>query len=795
MVNSGKFYTRRKVLAACSTFGLSLASGMGLAAGKEGQAKQKPAGSRSYGTAIGMQQDASVKAGMLLHTAGYYAMGDGGAGTYLASPEAPDKDLAASVLPLKNGLTAVIVNAASVNYKLFGARGDGSQDDGVQIKAAHAYANHFHIPVINLTGEFWLKETNQIVIRTDVQWGNTVFHFDEKYNSKSNYRFEVLSRQPAAAIQLDPEQKKKFLEQLKPGVQVIPELAPYRNSLVIVADKDDRIGYRAGAKYKDQSWAREELFYVEEHGRILGDIAWSFKGYSSLMAYPAEDSYLVIEGGSFRLSGDSPGVNYDGYKKNGFSIRRSRTQIRNQWVGLEPARQDVARDPRTGFYSFNQVFDVTLENVRLIPYEQDRSGTALDVPAGTYGISAARMLNGTFRNVTAEGGPIHWGVFGTNLNKNFRIENCRLNRVDVHFHCWNLYIRDSSIGYRGISVTGGGDLFIENTTCYNRSFINFRRDFGAKWDGHIRLRNCRLLPSSPGDCALLDFNPADFDYKYPIGFGRSIRVEDFIVDYSAVPAATGACWLMNLPDFSRMKHGERLFFPQQATFRNILVQGRTQGLRLLEIPDPQTFDLGKKGGYDGIQLEANTRLVFENVQLEILDGPQPAPGKQAHIRIYSTSNTKYADPQALYPEIRFTDCKGLVADFGGLVAQVLLQHCSISRLIGREQGEMPGSLTFSDCLFQPQVQDTSQPFYALATELGTSFTNCTLHAPKVAGSRQPEQVGLYRIFQVNKSLRYNHLNTRLGKDLLQYYQQQGIQLTPAFLAMLQNHYDPQPGKA
>src|SRR5690606_24140395 len=50
------------------------------------------------------------------------------------------------------------------------------------------------------------------------------------------------------------------------------------------------------------------------------------------------------------------------------------------------------------------------------------------------------MLNSTFRNVTAEGSMLHWGVFGTNLNKDFRLEKCQLNRVDVHFHCWNLTI-------------------------------------------------------------------------------------------------------------------------------------------------------------------------------------------------------------------------------------------------------------------------------------------------------------------------------------------------------------------
>ena len=61
------------------------------------------------------------------------------------------------------------------------------------------------------------------------------------------------------------------------GVQIIPELAPYAEHLITVVDGKDRIGIRSGANYSKRGWAREELFYVEEEGRIIGDIAWEFK--------------------------------------------------------------------------------------------------------------------------------------------------------------------------------------------------------------------------------------------------------------------------------------------------------------------------------------------------------------------------------------------------------------------------------------------------------------------------------------------------------------------------------------
>jgi hypothetical protein len=776
--------SRRKVLTAFGIAGFSAASGTALAAGNM-ELPDKKAKYASYGSIDEMVGDRTLKEGDIVQAFGYYKAGDGGAASYtITKPAGPAIDLATSGIQVNNGLVAALINVQSINYKMFGAVGDGKNDDGVQIRTAHAYANHTNIPVVNLHGEYWLQKPNDIEIQTNVSWGSTVFHIDERNNSAGNSRFRISSALKKTTIELDAGQKAGLLEKLRPGLKLLPELAAYKNCLISISDKNDQIGFRSG-KSAGQSWAKEELFYVEEHGSIIGDIAWVFKDYTSLVAYPAEDHYLTVDGGTFYLSGDSNGKTY---VRCGFAVTRSRSIIQNQWVGLEPGKADVSNGPRSGFYTFSNVYDVKLENVRLIPFEQDREGTANDVPQGTYGISAARVLNGLFRNVTAEGGPAHWGVFGTNLNKNFRVENCRLNRIDVHFHCWNLYIKDSSIGYRGISVTGGGDLFIENTSCYSRSFINFRKDFGAKWDGNIRLRNCRFIPAVAADTALLDFSPMDFEYKYPLGFGRSVIVENLLVDFSAVPASTAACWLMKIAAFSKTKEGHRLFFPSYIEFRNVIVQGREKGVRLLEITDPQHYHLGVPGGYDGTYLTANSSMVFDQVQLENLEDPEPAKTAAAHLSINNTKQDKYEDQYALYPEIRLLNCKNVVANLGGNVADLSLERCSVVAITGNEKGALPGRFSFSDCSFRPAVKEGKKDFYVLSSILGTSFTNCTLHAPKINGTVKPELTDLNGFVHINKLVRYNHLNTRLGNDVINYYKSKGIVFNKQFISMLKSHH-------
>lgn len=780
--SENKPVSRRKMLTAFGIAGISAASGSVVASAKPEAVKKSK--QELYNNVTEMIHDTSLKEGTLVQTFGYYKAGDGGNAQYCI--EKPGSAAADDGIKMSNGLSAVLINVQYVNYQMFGAVGDGENDDSVQIKTAHIYANLRNIPVHNYTGEYWLKKPNDIEIFTNVDWGNSIFHIDERSNSSAASRFRILSRNVPKAIELSNAQKEGFLARFKPGVQLIPELAAYANCLVSIADQNDRIGYRAGSDYKGQSWAREELFYIEEYGRNTTDIAWEFKNYTTLTAYPVDPGYLTVNGGTFYLSGDSPGMKY---VRNGFHISRSRTIIQNQWVGLEPGKVDIAMSPRSGFYSFSNVYDVKLENIRLIPYEQDREGKKSDVPAGTYGIGGSRILNALFRNLTAEGGPVHWGVFGTNINKNFRVENCRLNRIDVHFHCWNLYIKDSSIGYRGISVTGGGDLFIENTSCYNRNFVNFRRDFGSKWDGNIRLRNCRFIPSVATEISLLDFNPMDFDYKYPLGFGRSIIVENLVIDFSSVPESNSACWLMNVAAFSKTKAGQRLFFPQYIEFRNVIVQGRSKGLRLIKIGDPRHYRLNTPGNYDGTFFNANSRMRFDNIQLEELEQAEAEKIAPVHLSIADTNDGKYEDSLALYPEISVTACQHVVAKFGNNALTASFEKCSLSIVSGNENGTMPGSFSFTDCRFKPAAKQQKKTFYALSASLGTSFTNCIVHAPRINGTSKPELDNCYGFLQMNKQVHYNHLNTRLGNEVLNHYSTKKIAFKMRFIEMLKSHHE------
>ncbi len=736
-----------------------------------------------YPTVDALKSKPDLRAGELVETAGFHEPGDGGGGLYRV--EKADGKLqpnGADAIDLGNGLTAGLLEGEAVNYRMFGAVSDGTRNDGIQIKLAHEYADRHQIPVINLSGEFWIKQTNDIPITTPVQWGKTTFHVDERYNDKQKPRFVVRNDRPIETLDLDAKTKAAIVAQVKPGVQIIPELAGYAGYLITVVDENDRIGIRAGASYTKRGWAREELFYVEEEGRIIGDIAWEFQDFTSVTATHCNDNYLVIEGGGFHFSGDTPEDGSPGYHQLGISVHRSRTIIREQWMGLEPGRRDVSLEPRGGLYVLRGVYDVTLENIRAMPWEKNRTDEAIAVKHGTYGIGGGRMLNCTFRNLTAEAGWVAWGVFGTNLNKNFRVENCRLNRIDVHFHCWNLYISNCAIGFKGISVTGGGDLVIENTTRDGNVFVNFRRDYGSRWDGHIRISGCTLRPSGDGMAAMLAYRPDDFDYQYSIGFARSVKIENVLIDYSAAPDADSRCWLIDVPELSKSSEGARLFFPHRIELRNITVEGRAQGVRLIRVRDPFGYELRRTGGYDETGLQPNCTLVCENVQLEKLT---PEARGEAHLVIGGVEAGEYADDQALFPRIRFADCDNVCVYLGHCVASATFDRCGVNTV---NAPGVRGELTFGDCRLRPDVKKALPTFYAVDSTLGTRFTNCTVHAPVIDGVADPGRTNELGLLEINGSLKHYHLNTALGNEVLGYLESEGIALSQAFVAKLRSHH-------
>jgi len=284
---------------------------------------------------------------------------------------------------------------------------------------------------------------------------------------------------------------------------------------------------------------------------------------------------------------------------------------------------------------------------------------------------------------------------------------------------------------------------------------------------------------------VLSYRMSDFDYKYPIGFARSVTIEDLVIDYSAAPESEAQCWLMSIVPFSRTQADARLFFPNRVEFRDIRVDGREQGVRLVRVPSPHQYDLRRPGGYDGSRLVPNCTMAVENVQLATLTPERPGDTGNVHLLIGGEEAADYADELALHPEIRLSDCDGVSAYLGKCIASVFFERCSLNTVIAPG---LQGELVFADCRFQPSLEEVDGNIYTLESTLGTRFTNCTVHAPLVNSEARPDLVDRTGFLEINKSVRHYHVNTALGNRVLDHCRDAGTVLDPGFIAKLKLHH-------
>ena len=205
----------------------------------------------------------------------------------------------------------------------------------------------------------------------------------------------------------------------------------------------------------------------------------------------------------------------------------------------------------------------------------------------------------------------------------------------------------------------------------------------------------------------------------------------------------------------------------------------------MNLPAPGGFLLPKEGGYDGTFFKPNAFFYFEDIQLD--EGEQEG-ATVSHFQFSGDPNI-FFDSFSLFPRIHFVDCPSLAVNLGGAPSSVFTNHCGVNFFTTGRSQPLQGEIAFVDCRFIPvQGADGSIP-YILQAALGTIFTNCTFHLasgnPYVYSDRE-SSVGFIKI---NESVSYNHIHSRLGKDVIRFLKKEGIAIKPDFIQMLKSHHE------
>lgn len=337
----------------------------------------------------------------------------------------------------------------------------------------------------------------------------------------------------------------------------------------------------ATADLRDQT----EAIIVRADGTIDSStpLQWDWDEICDIKKYPIDKTTLTVRGGTFYTKVNT--MNSHTYVLRGINVERSNTEligVQHYLLGedkmftsnsayIDDETKETKYVPRLGapyqgFFHVHNCAYVTLKDcvfsnhLRIFSYGNNTNSTA---PYDFYAEYCANVtLDGctcaaTPDDLTGPADPTgildesRWGTTGTNFCKGLVVQNgCRINRIDAHMGTYNLTVKDSVLGYRGIAAVGFGTLYVENVTAYSTHFISLRRDFGSYWNGDIVIKNCtwRLAESNYSPRLIFTSYDAMYPYGYdPIVEGgktyyctmpTNVVIDGFVLDASKVTSTS-----------------------------------------------------------------------------------------------------------------------------------------------------------------------------------------------------------------------------------------------------------------
>ena len=359
---------------------------------------------------------------------------------------------------------------------------------------------------------------------------------------------------------------------------------PFEKALYDIRSSAFKRWGRNGSAYASSDGRdQEEVFILNSDGTISSDtkLQWDWSKIESIKIYPIDEKTLTVKGGEFRTRVNT--MRSDTYIRRGIAITRSNVLMQGvkHYLDGEDKKftaDSIAKDssgnpivrarlgaPYQGFFRLDHCANVTLKDClfsnHLRTYgKQDSSGVWDNVNStAPYDYYAENCANITIDHCSCDKTTLYtvdyvkgilglaskvsrqvdqtgilddsrWGTTGTNYCKGIVVKNgSAINRIDAHKGTYNLTVKDSKIGCKGIAAVGFGDMNIENTTVYADFFINLRRDFGSAWFGDINIKNCTwVLPSYTARLIYANYIPT---YKY----GYDTITEGGVTYYSALP--------------------------------------------------------------------------------------------------------------------------------------------------------------------------------------------------------------------------------------------------------------------
>lgn len=675
----------------------------------------------------------------------------------LENGQAFEKKINENIKTISSQLDTIIQQRGYVTYEDFGAKGDGVTDDGNAIKQAHLKANELNKFVFCPTPkEFYVKEIENIPIETNVNWNGSTIIIDDN-TTLTNPIFIVKSTKETQV--LNRSQCSSLIDLGENSVE-IPLLKGYGEAFVEIINEDKKIYIREGAN-ADSGSNLCDMTIVDNNGLIKEKLNWHFDKVTRLVVMPLPSEYLILENGIFKTISDS--MNSYAYINRGITVNRSKTILKKITHSIVQSKESVGRC-YNGFIYLSHCCDIQLLDTSLTPrfFKYINS-----VASGTYDFGVSYCLNLYVDNLQAfSNSDSYWGVWGGNFIKNLSILNSKLNRVDAHKGVFNLTIKDTTIGNRGITVCGGGTLILNNIDVYSSDLVTFRGDYGATWLGDIFIDNIRHYPKSKYNNILNCSYNVDHDYGYECTLGKNIVS---IKNYTVYPQIQDIDTIAIL--FTSLTHTENnsilspYYISENIIIENLYVDNPLVGYVVFKGFNGKLLKARREGmlikgtsvnNEYPITLTPNVLINIKNIQSSTKNVGYSSSTLINFKNDYGNIATDEYGNNPLDVLIRFTidNCNKLVSSVFGLPCIVNINNSNICMCINKNGGSRAKTI-INNCEIMPL---TSKIQTCLRCNSLESYINNTVFSnPNNLIIDVTSLKGIYEIFNIYGDRTYKNL--------------------------------------
>ncbi|OUM59287.1 hypothetical protein PIROE2DRAFT_63866 [Piromyces sp. E2] len=479
-----------------------------------------------------------------------------------------------------------------LTYEYFGAVGDGKTNDYFAIKKAHDFANNEYatkgvfLTVYASSGKTYYLGSNKIddksyniLVATNVDWQNANFIVDDTLPSVDPTKplFNIISVMGAATGKNIVEytnvnansseiwkyrnisKNKNNLKNLVNAILndnkiMLSSQKKYFNSANVIAlaltDTKDKY-YRSGNT--SNSTKQTELILVDRNtGEVLNDVENDFRDVIRIRAWPIPNKVINIKNATFTTrtlnqavsSNDGPNAYV---QRNIFINFTGNVNISNVKHHLDENYKGNNRQTNpigNAYYGFIRLYNsayIKLNKAALTPHNFAKYHDG-KTPYGTYdlvfdmtsNLMIDHLVHANNTNSNSHSEIVNdkvWGIIGSNESKNIFITNSMVNRIDTHRGIRNLYISDTVIGDKGLTLTGSNYFYAKNLIMdQSAQIIELRSDYGSSWDGVMVLNNIKYIISDRVNTpTMITSKNEQKNYGYANYFPE-LYVKDVIVD-------------------------------------------------------------------------------------------------------------------------------------------------------------------------------------------------------------------------------------------------------------------------